>query len=186
MRRFCLVSSLVLTLAACGCGPTTPPSAADASQAGSSGVDVHEHPHDHGHSHGDGHSHSESIDHGLRGHLHGRGPHGGVVADWGGGTYHVELSIDHESKLATVYVLGGDEQTAVPISASTIEVAIRQPNFVVTLKPQPVPSDPEDKASRFVGNHDQLAAVRDFSGTMTALVEGTPYSGDFDESDGVR
>lgn len=39
------------------------------------------------------------------GHSHGSGPRGGAVADWGGGAYHVEFTVDHDAKKATVYVL---------------------------------------------------------------------------------
>src|SRR3954467_12372621 len=41
---------------------------------------------------------------------HGGGPRGGAVADWGGGQYHVEFTVDHPKQEATVYILGGDEK----------------------------------------------------------------------------
>jgi hypothetical protein len=41
----------------------------------------------------------------------------GAVAHWGGGKYHVEFKPDHDKKEATVWILGSDEKTAVPIKA---------------------------------------------------------------------
>ena len=57
-------------------------------------------------------------------HSHGAGPHGGAVADWGGGAYHVEFTVDHDKKEATVYILGGDEKTPAPIKAERIHLAL--------------------------------------------------------------
>ena len=39
-------------------------------------------------------------------HVHGTGPHGGTIADWGGGKYHIEFTVNHEKQEATVYILG--------------------------------------------------------------------------------
>ncbi|MFG0261234.1 MAG: hypothetical protein ACF788_02460 [Novipirellula sp. JB048] len=162
--------SLTLTvslLSLVGCSretATTPPPAADT-------VD------DHGHDHSDGEAH----DHSVAGHAHGPGPHDGVVADWGGGKYHVEFTVDHDTTEATVYVLGGDEVTPSPIDAESIEVSIADPEVVVTLDAAPQAGDPEGTASRYIGKHEKLAVVQEYEGTITGLVDGTPYSGDFKE-----
>src|SRR4051794_15154853 len=68
------------------------------------------------------------------GHEHGTGPHGGTVADWGGGKYHVEFTVDHPKKEATVYILGSDEKTPVPIKAKDDQLllSIKEPAFQVT------------------------------------------------------
>ncbi|MFZ4638661.1 MAG: hypothetical protein ACOYMC_14735, partial [Pirellulales bacterium] len=58
---------------------------------------------DHGHAHDDHH------------HEHGAGPHEGTLADWGGGTYHVEFTVDHDKKEALVYLLGADMKTPAPV-----------------------------------------------------------------------
>ena len=132
---------------------------------------------EHGHDHADGEAH----DHSVAGHGHGAGPHDGVVADWGGGKYHVEFTVDHDKTEATVYVLGGDEKTPAPIDAESIELSIVDPEMVVTLKATPLDNDPEGKASRFIGTHEKLGVVQEYEGTMTGVIEGTPYSGDFKE-----
>lgn len=130
------------------------------------------------HSHGDGTTHS---DHGEEGHDHGPGPNDGTVADWGGGKFHVEFTVDHDKQEATVYVLGSDEKTPSPIDATEITLTIKEPSLTTTLKASPQDGDPEGKASRFVGNHEGLGVVREYEGTISGVVGGTPYSGTFKE-----
>lgn len=118
------------------------------------------------------------------GHEHGAGPHGGAVADWGGGKYHVEFTVDHDKQEATVYVLGSDEETPVPIKAKDDQVllSITEPTFQVVLKATPEKGDPMGKSSRFTGTHEKLGKVQEFAGSIIAEVDGTPYSGDFKET----
>ena len=51
-------------------------------------------------------------------HAHGQGPHKGAIGDWGN-KYHIEFTVDHDKKEATVYILGSDEMTPAPIKAGT-------------------------------------------------------------------
>jgi len=129
-----------------------------------------------GHDHGDG-----AHDHSAVGHSHGVGPHDGTVADWGGGKYHVEITVDHAKQQATVYILGSDEKSPSPIDAKSIELSIKDPEMLVTLQAAPQEGDAEGKASRFIGTHEKLGVVQEYAGTMTGVVDGTPYSGDFKE-----
>jgi hypothetical protein len=112
---------------------------------------------------------------------HGAGPHEGVVTDWGGGKYHVEFTVDHGKKEATVYILGGDEKTPSPVKAAKVILAINEPAFEVALMPQPLQGEAAGASSRFVGTHDNLGIVREFAGTISGEIEGTPYAGDFKE-----
>ena len=114
-------------------------------------------------------------------HGHGAGPHDGTLADWGGGKYHVEFTVDHEKQEGTVYVLGGDEKTPSPIKAEEIQLSIKDPVMQVTLKATPQEEDPEGSASRFVGNHESLGVVQEYEGTVTGVIDDTPYSGNFKE-----
>ncbi len=114
-------------------------------------------------------------------HSHGAGPHDGTLADWGGGKYHVEFTVNHDQQEATVYILGGDEKTPAPIQAAEIQLSITEPALQVALKAVPQEGDPQGSASRFVGNHAGLGVVREYAGTITGVIEGTPYSGDFHE-----
>jgi hypothetical protein len=173
MKRLTFLLALVMVIGVVGCQNRTEPMTAPTTQSAD------------GHSHGpdeEGHSHDEDQhDHSIAGHSHGVGPHDGTIADWGGGKYHVEFVVNHDKKEATVYVLGSDEKTASPIDAPTVELSIKSPAMQVTLQPSPQESDPQGKASRYVGVHDQLAVVQEYEGTITGVVDGTPYSGDFKE-----
>jgi hypothetical protein len=114
-------------------------------------------------------------------HGHGAGPHGGAVADWGGGAYHVEFTVDHDNKQATVYILGSDEKTPAPVKAEKLLLSINDPAFQVDLLPKPQEGEVAGASSRFVGNHENLGTVQEFAGTISGEVDGTPYAGDFSE-----
>lgn len=130
----------------------------------------------------DGHADGEEgQDHSVAGHAHGAGPHDGTIADWGGGKYHVEFTVDHDKQEGTVYILGGDEKTPTPIKAEEIQLIIKDPAMEVTLKAAPQEGDPEGTASRYVGNHEKLGVVQEYAGTITGVIDDTPYSGDFAE-----
>ena len=164
MKRLSYVLAFVACFGFAGCQKPAEPIVSDATQT----TDAHDH---------DDHAH----DHSVEGHAHGAGPHDGTIADWGGGKYHVEFTVDHDKQQATVYVLGGDEKTPSPIDAESIELSIKSPEMLVTLNAAPQENDPPGKASRFIGTHERLGVVQEYEGTMTGVVEGTPYSGDFKE-----
>ena len=84
-----------------GCGGSDEP-AADTPTGQQSAEETGEK--DHGHPHGG----------------HGAGPHDGTLADWGGGKYHVEFTVDHDKKESIVYVLDGDENSPFPMVLSPI------------------------------------------------------------------
>lgn len=121
--------------------------------------------------------------HKIEGHAHGAGPHGGTIVDWGGGTFHVEITVDHDKKEATAYVLGSDEKTPEPITAESILLTIKDPQMQFELMPEPLGGEGDGKSSRFVGADDRLATVMEYEGTMSAVVDGTPYAGNFDEGE---
>ena len=127
---------------------------------------------DHGYNHKEG-------DHAHAG--HGAGPHDGTIADWGGGTYHVEFTVDHDKKEATVYLIGSDEKSPSPIKADKILLTIKQPQFQVELASKPLDGEASGVSSRFVGVHDSLSVVHEFAGTISGEVDGTPYTGDVAE-----
>lgn len=132
------------------------------------------------HAHADGSSHADGSDHSGE-HGHGAGPHDGTVTDWGGGAYHPEFTVDHDKEQATVYLHGPDEKTPAPIAAESIRLTIVEPEIDVELAADPQEGDPEGKASRFVGTDPGLGVVREYEGTISGLIDGTPYTGDFEE-----
>ena len=126
------------------------------------------------------HVHADGTEHDPHG-GHGAGPHKGTVADWGGGKYHVEFTVDHTKQQGTVYVLGSDEKSPVPIDAQSIDLSISDPVMQITLNASPQDNDPAGKASRFIGTHEKLGVVQEYVGTIAGVIDGTPYSGDFKE-----
>ncbi len=164
-NELCLALGLlaVLVLAA-GCDPTTPAPVAQNNPSAATSTD------DHGHSHGEGH-------------VHAAGPHDGAIGDWGGGKFHVEFTVNHDTKEATVYVLGSDEKTAAPVKTpdGKLLLTIKEPAFQVDLVASPMEGEADGKSSRYVGKHDNLGTVQEFAGTISGETDGTPYSGDFKE-----
>jgi hypothetical protein len=122
-------------------------------------------------------------DHGHAHDGHGAGPHGGTLADWGGGKYHVEFTVDHDKKETIVYVLGSDEKTPAPVKTvdGKMLLTINEPVFQVELQATPLEGENEGMSSRYVGQHENLGIVREFAGSMSAEIDGTPYAGDFKE-----
>jgi hypothetical protein len=114
-------------------------------------------------------------------HAHGSGPHGGVILEWGGGAYHLEFTVDHDAKRATVYVLGGDARTASPIKATELTLNLDEPATEVSLAAEPEAGEEAGSSSRFARVHDALGTVREFSGSVTGVIDGTPYVGEFAE-----
>jgi len=114
-------------------------------------------------------------------HHHGAGPHGGTIMDWGGGAYHVEFTVDHDQKETTVYILGSDEKSPEPIQAQSIHLTINDPMTELELAALPLDGEAEGTSSRFVGTHDTIGIVKEFAGTISGEIEGTPYTGDFQE-----
>ena len=165
MTRFSLCSGLLLALTfAIGCDNAKPPAPAAPKPPAASTTPAKD---DHGHGHA----------------AHGTGPHEGAVADWGGGKFHVEFTVDHDKQEATVYVLGSDEKSGSSVKATDgkLLLNIKEPSFQVDLVAMPLDGESEGTASRFVGKHESLGKVQEFSGTISGEVDGTPYTGDFKE-----
>lgn len=171
MKKLSFIFVLCVLTATIGCKQSSSTPQTDQIASSDAAAD------DHRHDHADG----DSRDHSVEGHAHGLGPHDGTIADWGGGTYHVEFTVDHDKQQATVYILGSDEKTATPIDAESIELSLTDPEMQVVLNADPQEGDPEGKSSRYVGTHEKLGVVQEYAGTMTGVVDGTPYSGDFKE-----
>lgn len=159
------LTSLILGLAGIGmtvlsgCGKPDAPAPATSSTESA----------EHGHDHGEG------------GHSHDNAPHGGTLADWGGGDYHVEFTVDHDKQQAVVYVLGDDAKTPQPVRAQTVLLSIAEPDFQVELAADPLAGEGDGTSSRFAGTHENLGIVREFQGTISAEVDGTPYVAEFKE-----
>jgi hypothetical protein len=161
---FTVVATLAMATLFVGCTQApAPPQAPVKAAAGKAD--------DHGHAHDDDH------------HSHGAGPHDGTLADWGGGKYHVEFTVDHDKKEAVIYVLGSDEKTAAPVKTADgkLLLTIREPAFQVELAARPLAGEVDGKSSCYGGTHESLGIVREFTGTISGEVDGTPFAGEFAE-----
>lgn len=168
--RLPLFGMLTATLYVAGCTPAAPPASKTPPPPSTTAKDNAKEDHAHPHK-SDG------------GHGHGAGPHEGTLADWGGGKFHVEFTVDHDKQEATIYVLGSDEKTAAPIKATDgkLLLTITEPSFQVELTAQPLEGEADGNASRFVGKDERLGVVQEFAGTISGEVDGTPYAGEFKE-----
>lgn len=112
---------------------------------------------------------------------HSHGPHGGNVIDFG--PYHAELTVDPATKKATVYILDSSIKNAVPIAVEKLQLSIKAPQFQVDLAADPQPGEPNGKASRFSAVHENFSKKQDFEGTLSGVLDGKPYLGDFEGKD---
>lgn len=155
-----IVSLLVGAMLVAGCQPTPPAASATKpvikSAAATKPTTMHDHSHD-------------------------VGPHKGTIFDFG--KYHAEFTVDHAKQEVTVYVLGDDMDTPVPVVAEKLSLTIKEPAFTVDLKPSPDAKDPAGKSSRFTGKHEKFGKEQEFAGTVAGSVDGKPASGDFKEED---
>jgi hypothetical protein len=118
---------------------------------------------------------------------HGAGPNGGVVSDLG--KYHAEFTVDHPKKKCVILVLGPDEKNPTPhpvaakeLTLTTKETKTREGKVVSPMTIKLLPKDEKDgKASKFVGTDPGLGNVADFAGTVTAVIDGKPSTGEFQE-----
>lgn len=162
MRRiFGLVACSALAASMCGCQPTAPTPGPTPAATTTTKTDTEDHAHPHS--------------------GHGAGPHEGTLTDWGGGAYHVEFTVDHDKKEVTVYILGSDEKSPAPIKADKIKLTINDPMTELELVAKPLEGEKDGVSSRFVGTHDTIGIVKEFAGTISGEIDGTPYTGDFKE-----
>ena len=117
-------------------------------------------------------------------HDHGPGPHDGTIIEFG--KYHGEFTVNHKTQEATVYILGADAKTAAPIQVKEPLLSIKTPQFQVDLKAAPQEGDPAGKSSRFVCKHENFGNEQEFEGTLSGVVDGKPYAGDFKEEPGNK
>lgn len=111
------------------------------------------------------------------------GPHGGPLVEWGEEELHLEVVIDRPAGTASVYVLGEDAKTLVPVATKTLTLSLNgEPPTVVTLTADPQESDGKDKgSSRFVGKHEAFKKDGLLSGSVSGEKDGKKYTGKFRE-----
>jgi hypothetical protein len=116
-----------------------------------------------------------------------KGPHDGVLVEWGDDEYHAEFTVDHDKKQATIYILDGKAKDPVAIDPEKVTLTITNvpgsAALKIPLKAEPQKGDTEGLASRFVGSDDKLGVEMDFKGEIAGEVKGKEYKGKFDEKE---
>jgi len=97
-----------------------------------------------------------------------KGPHGGLILEWGNHELHAELVFDRAKKQATAYVWDHDLKKHVPIKAEAVKLTLtnESPPVEIMLKAAPAKGDPEGKSSKFVGTHDKLGEKAKLKGKL--------------------
>jgi len=120
-------------------------------------------------------------------HVHGKGPHGGVVFDLG--KHHAEFTVDHPKKECTIFILGDDEKTPTPVAAKELTLTTKAtktedgkavPPMTIQLLPK---DESGGKATKFIGTDPGLGNVADFAGTVLGEIDGKPSQGEFKEEE---
>ena len=113
------------------------------------------------------------------------GPHQGALVEWGE-EYHLEFTVDHAKKQATVYVLDENVEKPSPIPTETLTLVIENDKTPVEieLKADPDKDDPKGKSSKFVAVHDVLGKEIEFKGRIRGVVNEKPYDNSFAEKPG--
>ncbi len=113
-------------------------------------------------------------------HAHEHGPHDGEVVELG--EYHGEVALESDRK-ATLYILGADVKTAVPLAdaTATLELKVGTETTKIELKAKPLDGEADGKTSRFQSEAplpEAIKDVHDIAGDVTVTVAGKPIKGE--------
>ena len=111
------------------------------------------------------------------------GPHDGHLVELGGEDYHAEVVFDHDSRELTVYLLGSDAETAMPVSTETVTLNLQVDNAPASVELASAPLDGEaDGSSRFTASGDAVPEAihddEDLHGWVVVEIDGTQHRGE--------
>jgi len=113
-------------------------------------------------------------------HHHEAGPHGGHIIELG--DYHGEVVLGKD-RVLTLYVLGGDAVTAVPLADATAKVKAKAGTEIkeIVMVAAPLEGENDGKTSRFTAAADSLPAeiidLEDLEGDVILVVAGKETTG---------
>ena len=112
-----------------------------------------------------------------------KGPHGGIVVEWGEEEYHPEIVVDAKAGTVTVYVYGTHDdlhkKKLKAIDSKNLKLVLKTtPATTVTLEPAPEKDDPKGSSTKFTAKHDVFTKDMKWEGTISGKVGTKPYSGD--------
>ncbi len=117
-------------------------------------------------------------------HAHDHGPHGGHVVELGGEDYHAEVVFDAATRKLTVYLLGADLKTPLPVEAENLAARLKigeqTQEFLLAAAPQE--GEEGGKSSRFTQAEGSLPEsiqdAEDLHGEVVVSFGGTQYRGE--------
>ena len=119
----------------------------------------------------------DPLDH----HHHDHGPHGGHILEFG--KWHGEVVMG-DDRTVTVYILGGDAETAAPLADATavLHLHVGGEETEVPLTASPQEGDPENQTSRFVASADVIPEsiddIEKLHGEVVLTVAGETVTGE--------
>jgi hypothetical protein len=114
-----------------------------------------------------------------------KGPHSGIVVEWGEEEYHPEIVVDAKAGTVTVYVYGTHDDLhkkklkAIDSKSLTLVLKTSPAATTVKLEPAPEKDDPKGSSTKFTAKHDVFTKDMKWEGTISGKVGTKPYSGDF-------
>lgn len=116
------------------------------------------------------------------------GPHKGHLIELGEEEYHAELTHEDATKTVTIYILGKDAKTAVPIAEPEIalNLVVDGAPLQAKLAASPQAGDPQGKSSRFVLVDEKVMEALEApktTGRLSLTIEGKTFSGNVQHED---
>jgi hypothetical protein len=128
-----------------------------------------------------------NVDGGDHGHDHGaEGPHGGHVIEIGDEVAHLEVTMG-EDRTITVYVLGGDVETPLPVGVADVIFELEgegDEEIELELTPTPAEGEAEGTSSVFVVKADlvpeAVSDIEKLEGHVHITIDDKEYEGSLD------
>lgn len=114
-----------------------------------------------------------------------KGPHKGIVVEWGEEEYHPEIVVDKATGTVTVYVYGNHDDLhkkklkAIDSKSLTLVLKTSPTATAVKLEAAPDKDDPKGSSTKFTATSDVFKKDVKWEGTISGKVGTKPYSGDF-------
>ena len=113
-----------------------------------------------------------------------KGPHNGIVVEWGDEEYHPEIVVDKKAGTVTVFVYGNHndlhKKKLKAIDSKSLTMVLKTtPATTIKLEPSPEKDDPKGSSTKFVAKNDVFTKDVKLEGTISGKVGTKPYSGDF-------
>ena len=113
-----------------------------------------------------------------------KGPHDGIVVEWGDEEYHPEIVVDKKAGTVTVFVYGNHndlhKKKLKAIDSKSLTMVLKTtPATTIKLEPSPEKDDPKGSSTKFVAKNEVFTKEVKLEGTISGKVGTKPYSGDF-------